>query len=159
MSRRGKIKARQSVSLTVEAHPMVTKLVNKVMVSGKKEIARRLIKNAFARIGKETKADPVEIYLQVLERVKPRVEVRSRQVGGAAYQVPALVRGKRQESLALRWIIASARQRSSKEYHTFADKLAAEILDAHKGVGGAISKREEVEKIAEANRAFAHLRW
>lgn len=94
-----------------------------------------------------------------MARVRPRVEVKSRRVGGAAYQVPLLVRGVRQDSLAIRWLVEAARARPNSDYHRFAEKLAAEIIDAYNKTGGAVTKKEEIEKIAEANTAFAHLRW
>ena len=93
------------------------------------------------------------------ENIKPEMEVRARRVGGAAYQIPLQVRGERKDSLAIRWLIIAARARSNSEYHTFAEKIAAEITDAAKGEGGAVRKRAEIEKIAESNRAFSHFKW
>lgn len=129
------------------------------MRSGKKTVAQKQVYRAFALMEKKTKKDPVELFEKALANIKPEVEVRPRRVGGAAYQVPMPVNERRQKSLALRWLVEAARKRPNATYHTFAEKLAAEIIDAAKGEGGAVGKRQEVEKLAEANRAFAHLRW
>lgn len=110
-------------------------------------------------VKKESNKDPLEIFEQAVENIKPKVEVRPRRIGGATYQVPSAVRGSRQDSLAIRWLILNARSRPNKTYHTYAEKLAAEILDAHNGTGGAVTKKAEVERIADANKAFSHLRW
>jgi len=159
MGRRKRVYPERVKPDPVYQHLLVAKLINKVMRDGKKQLAQKHVYRAFDLVKKKLKKDPLEVYLEALEKVKPRMEVRSRRVGGAAYQVPMLVRGKRQESLAIRWLVNAARQRPNREYHTFWEKLAAEIMDAYKGEGGAVAKKEEVEKIAEANRAFAHLRW
>ena len=103
--------------------------------------------------------EPMKVFSQAIENIKPQTEVRSRRVGGAAYQIPMPVKGRRRETLALRWLINASRLRSNSEFHTFAEKLAAEINDAAAGVGGAVKKRQEMERIAEANRAFSHFRW
>jgi len=159
MGRRGPATVRRVLPDPVYQNVLVAKLVNKVMRDGKKQLAQRLVYQAFELVKKRTKKDPLEVFLRAVEQIKPQMEVRARRVGGAAYQVPMLVRGRRQESLALRWLVAAARARPNSEYHTFAEKLAAELIDAYNKTGGAIAKKEEVEKIAEANRAFAHLRW
>jgi len=99
------------------------------------------------------------VFRQAIENVKPQMEVRSRRVGGAAYQVPAPVKGERKESLAIRWVIQAALKRPNKEYHTFADKLTAELLDAYNNIGGAIKKKEDTHRMAESNKAFSHFRW
>lgn len=138
---------------------LVAKLINRAMKDGKKSVIQKEVYKAFDIISRESKEDPVKIFDKALENIKPTMEVRPRRVGGAAYQVPISVRGPRRESLGIRWLIATARARSNSEYHTFAEKLAAEILAAAKSEGGAVKKRLEVEKIAEANRAFAHFRW
>lgn len=129
------------------------------MRDGKKTIAQRHVYQAFSMIEKKLKKDPLKVFLEAVQKIKPRMEVRPRRVGGAAYQVPMMVKGRRQESLAIRWLVEAARARPNAVYHRFADKLAAEIIDAYKGEGGAVAKKEEVEKLAEANAAFAHLRW
>lgn len=159
MSRKLNNKKRAIVVDPVYKNLLVSKLVNKVMISGKKDTARSHAYKAFEIVEKNTKKDPLDVFLIAVDNIRPRVEVRSRRVGGATYQVPSLVRGKRQESLAIRWLVEAARGRSNSEFHTFAEKLAVEIIDAYNRSGGAIAKREEVEKIAEANTAFSHLRW
>lgn len=138
---------------------LVEKLINRVMRDGKKTIARKHVYDAFEMAKGKLKLDPLIVFNQAIENIKPRVEVRSRRVGGAAYQVPVPVSGFRQASLAIRWLVLTARARPNKDYHTFADKLAAELIDAFNGTGGAFAKKGEVEKIALANRAFSHLRW
>jgi small subunit ribosomal protein S7 len=135
---------------------MIAKLINRSMRDGKKSIAQKEVYHSFDLIKKDGE-DPVKVFTQALENVKPSMEVRPRRIGGAAYQVPAPVRGGRKESLAIRWIISSANSRA--EFHTFAEKLAAEIKDAAKGEGGAYKKKTDIERMAEANRAFAHFRW
>jgi len=138
---------------------LVARIVNRVMVSGKKSIARRHVYQALEAIKKELKKDPLAVLEKAIENIKPQVEVRPRRIGGAAYQIPVPVLSRRQLSLAIRWLILAARSRPNKEYHTFAEKLKAEIIDAYKNTGGAIKKKETVAKMAEANRAFAHFRW
>lgn len=138
---------------------IVTRLINRVMRQGKKTIAQKHAYRAFDLVKEKTKKDPLEVFQDALENVKPRMEVRPRRVGGASYQVPIPVRGERRESLAIRWLIQAARAKPNKEYHHFYQKLAAEIMEAAKREGGAVRKKEEVHKIAEANRAFAHFRW
>lgn len=138
---------------------LVAKLINRSMKSGKKSVAQKQVYNAFDLIKEKSKEDPIKVYSSALDNIKPTMEVRPRRVGGAAYQVPMPVRGPRKESLAIRWLIFAARSRSNSEYHTFAEKLAAEIMDAAKEEGGAVKKRVDMERMAEANRAFAHFRW
>lgn len=129
------------------------------MQRGKKTVAQRHVYRAFDQIKEKTDKNPLEIFQKALDNVKPLMEVRPRRVGGASYQVPIPVRGDRRESLAIRWLIQAAQARPNKEYHTFDKKLAAELLAAAKNEGGAVRKKQEVHKIAEANRAFAHFRW
>lgn len=136
----------------------MTKLINRVMRDGKRDVAQGLVYAAFAKIKKQEK-DPLKTFLAALENIKPIMEVRPRRVGGAAYQVPLPVRGGRRESLGIRWLILSAQARPNSQFKTFADKLTAEILEAAEGRGGAVAKRAQIERIAEANRAFAHFRW
>ncbi len=159
MARKHRSQPRQIPPDPVYQRVMVSRLINKVMRSGKKTVAQKQVYRAFALMEKKTKKDPVELFEKALANIKPEVEVRPRRVGGAAYQVPMPVNERRQKSLALRWLVEAARKRPNATYHTFAEKLAAEIIDAAKGEGGAVGKRQEVEKLAEANRAFAHLRW
>lgn len=137
---------------------IVARLINKLMHEGKKTIAQNLVYRAFEQI-KEKGGDPVSTFEKAMQNVSPKMEVRPRRVGGASYQVPNEVRGDRKESLALRWILASAKAKPNKEFKTFDQKLAAEILDASQGTGGAIKKKDDVQKIAAANRAFSHFRW
>lgn len=137
----------------------VTKLINRVMVNGKKSVAVKHVYSALEKVGEETGAKPLDVLMTALDNIKPRTEVRSRRVGGAAYQVPMPVQPRRQFSLSLRWLTQYANARSSSEYHSFSDKLAAEILAAYKNEGAAIKKRDDVHRQAEANKAFSHFRW
>lgn len=159
MPRKGQVPVRVVEPDAVYGNRMVTKLINRLMFDGKKSVAMTQVYDAFETIKKETNEEPLKVYLQALEQIKPTVEVRPRRVGGAAYQVPMPVRGPRRESLAIRWLIQAAQKKSNKEFHTFAGKIAREIVDASRGEGGAVSKKREVERISEANRAFAHFRW
>ena len=129
------------------------------MFDGKKSVAQKEIYTAFEIIKEKSGEDPEKVFEGALENIKPTMEVRPRRVGGAAYQVPISVRGPRRESLGIRWLITATRSRPNSEYHTYAEKLAAEIMDAAKGEGAAVKKRQEVERLAEANRAFSHFRW
>lgn len=135
---------------------LVSKFVNNLMWDGKKGVAQKIFYGALARIEKQTKEDGLAVFEKALNNVKPILEVRPRRVGGATYQIPMEVRPGRKESLAIKWLIRVARGRS--EYR-MEDRLAQEILAASRNEGGAIKKREEVHKMAEANRAFAHFRW
>ena len=128
------------------------------MRDGKKSVAEKVVYGALDII-KNKNMDPIEVFTAALQNVGPRVEVKARRVGGASYQVPMEVRGERKISLAIRWLIQSANKRSSKEYHTFSEKLAAEFIDASNNTGEAIRKRDLILRNAEANRAFAHFRW
>lgn len=159
MPRSGKIKKRENLPDAIFGDKLVSKLVNRTMRSGKKSAAEKQVYGAFKKIKEKLNQDSLMVFRQALENVKPQMEVRSRRVGGAAYQIPMPVRGDRKESLAIRWIILSALKRPSTEFHTFADKLAAELIDAYNNTGGAVKKREDVHRMAEANRAFSHFRW
>lgn len=159
MPRRGPAKPRKEVLDPIYGNALVTKLINRAMRDGKKSVAQKQVYNAFELIKEKTKEDPMVVFGQALDAIRPQMEVRSRRVGGAAYQVPMPVRGTRKDSLAIRWIVEYSRARSNSEYHTFAEKLAAEILDATKGEGGSVKKKLEIEKQAEANRAFSHFKW
>ena len=158
MSRRGQIKIKELKPDPVYKNKFVARLINRLMLSGKKSVAEKQVYKAFELI-KEKGEDPVKVFSQALDNIRPDMEVRARRVGGAAYQIPVPVRGPRKESLAIRWLIGSARARSNSEYHTFAEKLAVEISDAAKGEGGAVKKRQDMERMAEANKAFSHFRW
>ncbi len=157
--RKGPIRVR-----LIEADPLyksivIAKLINYAMRHGKKLASSKQVYLALDKIKKETKLEPLTVLEQALDTIKPKVEVRPRRIGGAVYQVPTPVRGNRQLSLAIRWLVIAARAKENKQYHTFSDKLVAEISAALKNEGSAIAKRLEVEKMAEANKAFAHLRW
>jgi small subunit ribosomal protein S7 len=136
--------------------PVVAKFVNSLMYDGKKSVAERTLYAAFDRMKARTGKDPVGLFRDALENVKPALEVRSRRVGGATYQVPVEVRPERRQALAIRWIIQIAQKRSEK---TMTERLAGELLDAANGRGAAFKKREDTLRMAEANRAFSHYRW
>ncbi len=156
MSRKGSPSRREILPDPVFNKILVSKLVNYVMRSGKKSVAEKIVYGAFDIIKKQTKLDPVEVFEQTVDNVRPAVEVRSRRVGGATYQVPMEVRDVRAIALALRWLVNSAQARSER---CMKEKLAAEITDAYNNRGGAITMRENKRKMAEANKAFAHFRW
>jgi small subunit ribosomal protein S7 len=158
MPRKGPVKLKESQPDPIYKNRLVTKLINRLMRDGKKSVVQKQVYEAFDLI-KEKGEDPVKIFTKAIENIKPAMEVRPRRVGGAAYQVPMPVRGPRKESLAVRWLVMSARARSNSEFKTFSQKLAAELLDAAGGEGGAVKKKQEMERVAEANRAFSHFRW
>ena len=135
---------------------VVSKFMNSIMKEGKKSVAERIVYGALDRMQSRAKTDPVQLFRQALENVMPAVEVRSRRVGGATYQVPVEVRPERRQALAIRWIIQAARDRSG---HSMTEKLSAELLDAFNRRGNAVKKREDTHKMADANKAFAHYRW
>lgn len=137
---------------------LVTKFINHLMRDGKKTVAEKILYTTFDLIAKKGE-DPLKIFEAAIQNVSPRQEVKARRVGGASYQVPIEVRGDRKTTLAVRWIIDAARDRSSKEYHTMPEKLAAELLDVLQNQGAAIKKRDTIYKVADANKAFAHFRW
>jgi len=134
----------------------VTKLINKIMLDGKKGTAQKICYGAFDIIRNKTGKDPLEVFEQALNNVMPVLEVKARRVGGATYQVPVEVRPERRQTLGIRWLVNYARERSER---TMSERLANEILDATNGLGGAFKKKEDTHKMAEANRAFAHYRW
>ncbi|OGH12680.1 MAG: 30S ribosomal protein S7 [Candidatus Levybacteria bacterium RIFCSPHIGHO2_01_FULL_40_10] len=136
---------------------LVSMFTNRLMKDGKKTVAQRVMYNAFEILKKE--GDPIALFEQAIESVGPKVEVKARRIGGAAYQVPQEVRGARKTALAIRWLLEAARKRPTAEYKTFAEKLAAELLDATKNLGEAIKKRDVAHRMAEANKAFSHFRW
>jgi small subunit ribosomal protein S7 len=148
----------------IEADPkldslLVAKVINQVMISGKKTIAQKHVYQALEKAGKKTKKEPLAVLEEAVDNIKPQMEVRPRRIGGAAYQIPMPVSSRRQRSLAIRWLVEAARTRPNKEYHTFAEKLTAEIIDAVKNQGLAIKKKEDTHRMAEANKAFSHFRW
>jgi len=159
MARRGQAKLKKIEPDPIYQSRIVAKLINRSMKDGKKSVVQKQVYKAFDILKEKTGEDPTKVFNQALENIKPTMEVRARRVGGAAYQVPNAVRGPRRESLGIRWLIAAANSRSNSEYHSYGEKLAAEILDASKGEGVAVKKRLDIEKIAESNRAFSHFRW
>src|ERR671927_571995 len=136
--------------------PIVGKFINCLMVDGKKSVAERILYNAFDRMQKRTGRNPLEMFHDALANVRPMLEVRSRRVGGATYQVPVEVRPERRQALATRWLIQAAQARNDK---TMVDRLSAELIDAFNRRGNAVKKREDTHKMADANKAFAHYRW
>jgi small subunit ribosomal protein S7 len=154
--RRGKIAKRDVLPDPLYNSKLVTRLVNNVMIDGKKGTAQKIVYGAFDIISEKTGKEPLEVFEQAMENVMPSLEVKARRVGGATYQVPMEVRPERRQTLGLRWMTNYSRLRSEK---TMRERLAGEILDAVNGAGGAAKKRDETHKMAEANRAFAHYRW
>lgn len=137
----------------------ITKLINRTMKDGEKSVAMKQVYMALDIVQKKVNRQPLEVFEEVVRNVSPAMEVRSRRVGGAAYQVPMPVRPARAFALAVRWLVDEARKRPSSTYHTFGEKLAAEMLDALKNEGGSITKKLTMHRTAEANKAFAHFRW
>ncbi len=156
MSRRHAAEKREILPDAKFGDRVVTKFMNNLMIDGKKSVAERIVYNAFDRVESKVKRAPVEIFHEALDNIKPSVEVRSRRVGGATYQVPVEVRPERREALAIRWLIAACRGRNE---NTMEERLAGELLDAVNGRGSAVKKREDTHKMAEANKAFSHYRW
>ena len=156
MSRRNVAARREVLPDPKYGDRMVTRLVNKVMTRGKKSAAETIVYKAFDLIEARAKQEPLSVFKSSLENIKPVIEVKSRRVGGATYQVPVEVRSERRISLALRWLVGFSRQRPEK---TMAERLAGELLDASNNRGSAVKKREDTHKMAEANKAFAHYRW
>lgn len=156
MPRRGRVAPREVVPDPLYGSTKITKLINKVMLNGKKSLAQKICYRAFDIIKEKTGKNPEEVFEQALKNAMPVLEVKARRVGGANYQVPVEVRPERRQSLGIRWIVNYARQRSGKSME---EKLAAELLDAANNTGGAVKKKEDTHKMAEANRAFAHYRW
>lgn len=156
MPRKGSAPKRPLVNDPVYGSPLVTQLVNKVLIDGKKSTAESIVYGALEMCREKTGTDPVNTLKKALDNVRPSLEVRSRRVGGATYQVPVEVRPGRSTTLALRWLVAFSRQRREK---TMAERLANELLDASNGLGASVKRREDTHKMAEANKAFAHYRW
>jgi small subunit ribosomal protein S7 len=156
MPRKGPAEKRPVVVDPVYDSPLVTQLVNKVLLDGKRSTAERIVYGALEGVREKTGNDPVITLRRAVDNVRPTLEVRSRRVGGATYQVPVEVRAGRSNTLALRWMITYSRQRREK---TMTERLMNEILDASNGLGASVKKREDTHKMAEANKAFAHYRW
>ncbi|WQS38341.1 30S ribosomal protein S7 [Helicobacter pylori] len=154
--RRRKAPVREVLGDPVYGNKVVTKFINKMMFDGKKSVAEKIIYKAFNKIEEKSSEKGIEVFEKALERVRPLVEVRSRRVGGATYQVPVEVRASRQQSLSIRWILEATRKRNER---MMVDRLANELMDAANDKGAAFKKKEDVHKMAEANKAFAHYRW
>ena len=156
MPRRGNVPKREVLPDPIYNSVLVTKLVNSIMLDGKKGVAQKVVYNAFDTIKEKTGKDPMEVFEAAMENIMPSLEIKARRVGGATYQVPMEVRPERRQTLGLRWITLYSRNRGEK---TMKERLAGEIIDAVNGTGGAVKKREDTHKMAEANKAFAHFRW
>ncbi|NLW53380.1 MAG: 30S ribosomal protein S7 [Clostridiaceae bacterium] len=156
MPRKGHVPKREVLPDPVYHDKRVAKLVNNIMLDGKKQLAQRIVYDAFDIIGDRTGQNPLEVFEKALENIMPVVEVKARRVGGSNYQVPIEVRPDRRQTLALRWIVDAARKRNER---TMKERLANELLDATNDTGAAFKRKEEIHRIAEANRAFAHYRW
>ena len=156
MPRKGHIAKRDVLPDPIYNSKVVTRTINAIMLDGKKGTAQTILYSAFDIVKNETNQDPLEVFNKAIENISPLLEVKSRRIGGQNYQVPMEVRPERKQTLALRWLVKYARERKDK---TMDVKLAKEIIDASNGLGGACKKREEVHKMAEANKAFAHYRW
>ena len=156
MSRRRKAQVREVLPDPVHSSVVLSKFTNAIMLDGKKAVAESLINKSFSNIQSKTGESPLSIFNKAIDNVKPLVEVRSRRVGGATYQVPVEVKNNRSQALAIRWIVNAIRSRKEK---SMVEKLSAELIDAASSKGSAIKKREDTHKMAEANKAFAHFRW
>lgn len=157
--RSGKVEKKLLALDPIYGSRLITRFINKLMKDGKRSIAEKLVYRALEAIKEQSKQEPLSVFEKAIANVAPKMEVRPRRVGGASYQVPVEVRGDRKEALAIRWILAGAKAKSNREYHTFDKKLAAELLDASNNAGIAIKKKEDMQKTANANRAFSHFRW
>ena len=158
MARSGKTKKRIVEPDATYQSRLITRLINRVMKDGKKTVAQKVVYGTMDVL-KTKGMDPLQLLETAINNVGPRLEVHPRRIGGASYQVPTEVRGDRKVALAIRWIIEAAKKRPSKDYHKFENKLAAELVDSSNNTGLAIKKKEDTQKMAEANRAFAHFRW
>ncbi len=156
MPRKGPAPRRELMPDPIYGSVLVTKIVNKVLVRGKRSTAERIVYEALTTIEQKTGAEPTATLKRAIENIKPQLEVKSRRVGGATYQVPVEVRAPRANTLAIRWLVGYARQRREK---TMAERLANELLDASNGIGASVKRREDMHKMAESNKAFAHYRW
>ena len=156
MPRRGRAPKREVLPDPIYNSTRLTKLINQVMLDGKKGTAQKICYGAFDIIKEKMGLDPLEVFEKAMENIMPVLEVKSRRVGGATYQVPVEVRPERRQTLGIRWLVDYSRNRSER---TMKQRLAAELMDAYNGTGGAVKKREDTHKMAEANKAFAHYRW
>ena len=156
MPRKGHIPKRDVLADPVYKNKVVTKLINNIMLDGKKGVAQKIVYGAFDEIAEKTGKDAIEVFEEAMNNVMPELEVKARRIGGSTYQVPIEVKPDRRQALALRWLTLYSRNRGEK---TMKERLAGEILDAVNGTGGAAKKREDTHKMAEANKAFAHYRW
>ena len=156
MPRRGNVPKRDVLPDPMYGSKVVTKLINQIMLDGKKGTAQKIVYDAFKIMGEKLGMDPIEIFKQAMENVMPVVEVKARRVGGANYQVPIEIRPERRQTLAIRWLVDFARKRGEK---TMKERLAGEIIDAYNNTGASIKRKEEMHRAAEANKAFAHYRW
>ena len=156
MPRRGNIAKRDVLADPMYNSKLVTKLVNSIMLDGKKGVAQKIVYDAFDIVAAKTGNEPLEVFEKAMENIQPALEVKSRRVGGANYQVPVEVKADRARALGLRWLVQYSRLRGG---HSMAENLANEIVDASNGVGAAVKKREDTHRMAEANKAFAHYRW
>ena len=156
MPRRGNVPKRDVLPDPLYNSKLVTKLVNSIMLDGKKGVSQKVVYGAFDIVREKTGREPLEVFTEAMENIMPTLEVKARRVGGATYQVPMEVRPERRQTLGLRWITTYSRARSE---NTMKERLAAEIMDAANNTGASVKKREDVHKMAEANKAFAHFRW
>ena len=156
MSRRNRAEVREVALDPVYNSTVVTKVINQVMFDGKRSIAQKVVYEAMEIAGKKLNADPLDVFNKALENIKPVLEVKARRIGGSTYQVPMEIRPERRQTLAIRWLVLYARQRSER---TMANKLAGELVDAYNNSGNAFKKKEDVHRMAEANKAFASYRW
>lgn len=156
MPRRGNVPKRDVLPDPLYNSKLVTKLINNIMLDGKKGVAQKIVYDAFDIVKEKSGNNPAEMFVQAMENIMPALEIKARRVGGATYQVPLEVRPERRQTLGLRWLTSYSRNRSEK---TMKERLAGEILDACNSLGGAVKKREDTHKMAEANKAFAHLRF
>lgn len=156
MPRKGHVPVREILPDPLYNSVVVTKLINNIMLDGKKGVAQRIVYDAFDIIKEKTSQDPLEVFKKALDNVMPVLEVKARRVGGANYQVPVEVRPQRRQTLGLRWIVQYARGRHDR---TMKERLASELIDASNSTGGAFKRKEDIHRMAEANRAFAHYRW
>ncbi len=156
MSRRNRAIVREVALDPVYGSKVVTKVINQVMLDGKRSIAQKVVYDAMKTAGAKLNAEPIDVFNKALEKIKPVLEVKARRVGGSTYQVPMEIRPERRQTLAIRWLVLYARQRSER---TMANKLAGELVDAYNNAGSAFKKKEDVHRMAEANKAFASYRW
>jgi len=156
MPRRSGVPKRDVLPDPLYGSKVITKLINQIMLDGKKGTAQGIVYDAFEQVKAKMNKDPIEVFNQAIDNVKPQLEVKARRVGGSTYQVPCEIRQDRRQTLAIRWIVDYARKRSEK---TMKDKIAGELMDAFNNAGAAVKKKEDMHRMAEANRAFAHYRW